>query len=217
MSEKKWVGRSGLKCIWATSWPNQQNDCAPREDSDQPGHPPSLIRVFTVRMKKAWVLSYTLSAQRRLWSVLVDAQADLSLCWAHSHFVGFVMRRLIYWLSVWFTNFFLRLNAQSILKSNLKTNMYTLSHLRVHMVNRLLHENRKSIPKCFNGKKLFKTVTLQILNFILIRWIIESFPIWCNVNFGSAFTALNNTKKQRKFNITPYGEMFYQLTYCDKI
>ena len=34
--------------------------------TDQPGHPPSLIRVFAVRMKKAWVLSYTLSAQRRL-------------------------------------------------------------------------------------------------------------------------------------------------------
>ena len=26
--------------------------CAPSKDSDQPGHPPSLIRVFTVRMKK---------------------------------------------------------------------------------------------------------------------------------------------------------------------
>ena len=24
--------------------------CAPSEDSDQPGHPPSLIRVFAVRM-----------------------------------------------------------------------------------------------------------------------------------------------------------------------
>ena len=38
----------------------------PSEDSDQPGHSPSLIRVFAVRMKKAWVLSYPLSAQRRL-------------------------------------------------------------------------------------------------------------------------------------------------------
>ena len=28
---------------WAASWQNQQNDCAPSEDSDQPGHPPSLI------------------------------------------------------------------------------------------------------------------------------------------------------------------------------
>ena len=69
----------------------KQSGCTPSEDSDQP----SLIRVFAVRMKKAWVLSYPLSAQRRLLSDWVDAQADLSLCWAHSHFVGFVMRRLI--------------------------------------------------------------------------------------------------------------------------
>ena len=69
--------------------------CAPSEDSDQPGHPPSLIRVFAVRMKKAWVLSDPLSAQRRLWSDWADARTDLSLRWAHSHFVGFVMRVLI--------------------------------------------------------------------------------------------------------------------------
>ena len=36
--------------------------CAPSEDSDQPGYPPSLIRVFAVRMKKAWVFSYQLGA-----------------------------------------------------------------------------------------------------------------------------------------------------------
>ena len=57
--------------------------CAPSEDSDQPGRPPSLIRVFAVRMKKAWVLSYPLSTQRRIWSDWADAQADLSLRWAH--------------------------------------------------------------------------------------------------------------------------------------
>ena len=33
---------------------------------DQPRHPSSLISVFAVRMKKAWVLSYPLSIQRRL-------------------------------------------------------------------------------------------------------------------------------------------------------
>ena len=38
----------------------------PSKDSDQPGHLPSLIRVFAVRMKKAWVLSYILSGQGRL-------------------------------------------------------------------------------------------------------------------------------------------------------
>ena len=52
--------------IWAASWQNQQNECVPSEDSDQPGHLPSLITVFTVRMKKTWVLSYPISAQRRL-------------------------------------------------------------------------------------------------------------------------------------------------------
>ena len=35
-------------------------------------------------MKKACVLSYPLSAQRRLWSDWADAQADLSLRWAQS-------------------------------------------------------------------------------------------------------------------------------------
>ena len=60
--------------------------CAPSEVSDQPGHPPSLISVFIVRLKKAWVLSYPLSAQRRLWADWVDTQADMSLRWAHMPF-----------------------------------------------------------------------------------------------------------------------------------
>ena len=70
---------------------------APSEYSDQPGHPPSLIRVFAVPIKKAWVLSYPLSAQRRLWSDWADAKTDLNLRWAHGHFVGFVMRWLVYY------------------------------------------------------------------------------------------------------------------------
>ena len=63
--------------------------CAPNEDSDQPGHPPSLIRVFTVGLKKARSLSYPLSAQRRLWSDWAGALADLSLRWAHMPFCWF--------------------------------------------------------------------------------------------------------------------------------
>ena len=85
------------------------------------------------------------------------------------------------------------------------------------MVNRLLLENRKSNPNVFNSKTLFKNVTHQILNFILINLIIKYFHVWCNVNFVSVFTAFNNTKKQRKLNIIPYGAKFYQLTYWDKI
>ena len=51
--------------------------------------------VFADCMKKAWAISYPLSAQWLLWSDWADAQADLSLRWAHSHFVGFVMKWLI--------------------------------------------------------------------------------------------------------------------------
>ena len=69
--------------------------CAPSQASDQPGHPPSQIRVFAVRMKKAWVLSYPLNAQQRLWSDWADVQTNLSLRWAHMHFVGIVMRRFL--------------------------------------------------------------------------------------------------------------------------
>ena len=38
---------------------------------------PTNWHVFTARMKKAWVLSYPLRGQRRLWLDWVDAQADL--------------------------------------------------------------------------------------------------------------------------------------------
>ena len=61
----------------------------PSEDSDQPGHPPSLIRVFVVRMKEPLGPYYSLSAQRRLRSDWSIAQADLSLRWAHRSFCWF--------------------------------------------------------------------------------------------------------------------------------
>ena len=81
--------------IWAASWQNQRSDCAPSENSDQPGHPPSLIRVFACAQ---WVAKdpMFLHADSEDWSDWADVQADLSLRWAHSHFVGFVTRRLIY-------------------------------------------------------------------------------------------------------------------------
>ena len=51
---------------WATSWQNQQNDCAPSEDSDQPGHPPSLIRDFAVRSIGSLGPKLSSCGQRRL-------------------------------------------------------------------------------------------------------------------------------------------------------
>ena len=63
--------------------------CAPSENSDQPEHPPSLIRVFAVPVKKAWVLGYPLRTQQRLWSDWADAEADLSLRWVNRSFCWF--------------------------------------------------------------------------------------------------------------------------------
>ena len=45
--------------------------------------------VFAIRIKKHLVLSYPLSALRRLWSDWADAQADLSLRWWHKSFCWF--------------------------------------------------------------------------------------------------------------------------------
>ena len=61
--------------------------CAPSEDSDQPGHPPSLIRVFAVR-SIAKDPSY-LHADSEDWSEWVDAQADLNLRWTNMQFCRF--------------------------------------------------------------------------------------------------------------------------------
>ena len=89
--------------------------CAPSEDSDQLGRMPSLIRVFTVRMKNAWVLNYPLSTQRRLWSDWALARADLSLRWGHRSFCWFchVMAQYVLECSVC-TRFYSSLTEQCL-------------------------------------------------------------------------------------------------------
>ena len=65
--------------------------CALSEDSDQPGHLSSLIRVFAVCMKKAWVLTYLLSEQRRrrmprlIWVFPGRTATLLVLSWVDSY------------------------------------------------------------------------------------------------------------------------------------
>ena len=82
--------------IWATSWQKKQNDCVPGLDSDQPGHPPSLIRVFAVRSMGSKGPKLSSCGQRRLirlggcpgWSqsslgthaILMDLSWDGSFC-----------------------------------------------------------------------------------------------------------------------------------------
>ena len=105
------------EAFWATSWQNQQNDfCAqrrlrsawasaqsdqslPSEDSDQPGLPPSLIKVFAVRSVGSLGPNFASGGQRWLWLDWVDAQANLSLRCAHRSFCWFchAVAQFSYW------------------------------------------------------------------------------------------------------------------------
>ena len=60
--------------------------CATSEDSDQPGHPPSLIGVVAVREMDSYGPKLSSRGPRKLWSDWADTQADLSLLWAHMPF-----------------------------------------------------------------------------------------------------------------------------------
>ena len=77
--------------------------CAPNEDSNQPGHPPSLIRVFAVRSVGSQGSKVSSVGQRRLWLDWAYDQADLNLCWAHRWFC-------------WFCHAVVHFNSPSIVK-----------------------------------------------------------------------------------------------------
>ena len=83
-------------------------------NSYQPRHPPSLIRVFAVHMKKHWAISYPLSTSEDS-----DQTGRMPrLIWVFAghtyHFVGFVMKRLIFrnsaYLSVFVCGFQIKLS-----------------------------------------------------------------------------------------------------------
>ena len=69
---------------WAATWQNQHSDCAPSKDSDLPPGLISLCCPHEESLRSLATLSPYLGS-------LVDAQAGLSLRWAHTHFVGFVV------------------------------------------------------------------------------------------------------------------------------
>ena len=61
----------------------------------------------------------------------------------------------------------------------------SFSHLSVHVVNRILRETQKSIPKFFNGKNTFKKCNPPGFTVYPSRLNNKDFPIWCNVDFVS--------------------------------
>ena len=71
--------------------------CASNEDSDQPGHLHSLITVFAVRSKKRQGPKVS-SCGLPDWA---DAQADLSLSWAHRSFCWFCHAAAQFYNIIW--------------------------------------------------------------------------------------------------------------------
>ena len=65
------------------------NSCATSEDSDQPVHPRSLIRVFAERMCLIQPQVYPQRYNREPSAYWMDEQADLSLCWLHRSYCRF--------------------------------------------------------------------------------------------------------------------------------
>ena len=75
-----------LRSAWASTAQSDQSLRCPHEESLGPKLPTERTAKTLIRLGGC--------PQRRLLSDWADAKTDLSLCWAHSHFVGFVMRRL---------------------------------------------------------------------------------------------------------------------------
>jgi hypothetical protein len=89
------VKKHKLSLIWASPWKNQHNGFASSMDSDQPAHPRSLIRIHAVRYQFLYFLGFV-SEQHGSWSDCTDAQVGLDPCWSQTHYVGFVVTRLIF-------------------------------------------------------------------------------------------------------------------------
>ena len=63
--------------------------CAISEDSDQPAHARSLIRVFADRVCLLQIPGYPKRDKQEALSYWVNVQVDRSLCWSHRSYCRF--------------------------------------------------------------------------------------------------------------------------------
>ena len=79
------------------------------------------------------------------------------------------------------------------------------------MVNRLLHENRKTIPKFLSGKKLLKEYNAPDFKFypsMLTDKLIKNFHIWCNVKFSLLFVLFDALQPETKLTLHHMRKIF---------
>ena len=143
---------------------------------------PSLIRVFTVCMKKTWVLSYPLSAQRRLWSDWVDAQADLSLHWAHISFCWFCYDAAHMWFVLLHNLCFSRKIVKrypltTFTPANFQTQTpHNMRHVMRKPVNAIILCNNKGADQHEHPRSLISTFVVRCLDSMIslmlaISWL----------------------------------------------
>ena len=72
----------------------------------------------------------------------------------------------------------------------------------------LFPEHRKSIPYILCGKQTFQKRNPPFFNFYLGKLNNKHFPIWCNVNFESVFSAINNTKSKENLTLHHMRKVF---------
>jgi hypothetical protein len=64
-------------------------------DPDQPAHPRSLIRINAVRLQTLLQVEKLITNSMDPDQTARNVQAGLDPCWSQTHYVGFVMTRLI--------------------------------------------------------------------------------------------------------------------------
>ena len=69
-------------------------------------------------------------------------------------------------------------------------------------------QNRTTIPNFLNGKKRFKNVTLQILNFIPVSLLINISSYGVMLNFLCFFELFNAVKTDTKLTLNHMGNIF---------
>ena len=161
------------------------------EDSDQPGNLRPVWSVFALRIKEPWILSYTLSAQQRLWSDLVDAQ----LIWVFAGCTGNFVSLVTVWLLFSF-------------------NAHKISFLRFQRHVQLFRINREEVMIMkkqlqWRGKYNLKKIKRCDWHYFWVQhyWFSRAA---CSVELKwTQFRAF-----YKKWLLTKYGDLFCQPTIC---
>ena len=83
------VKYGNLSLNWAAAWQNQQNDLCTQRRLGSAWASALSDQSSLSTWRNLGSLASQMSGQQRLWSEWVDAQADLSLRWAHRSFCWF--------------------------------------------------------------------------------------------------------------------------------